>query len=300
MDPGADSRDVGRHLLGPHVVGTRVVVRRVLRGQTGPSGGPALTDVLGVCTAWGDGRCVVRTDRGDVEIRLADIVSGKPVPPRPSVRSRVPAVEVERHAFVLWPGLRVEPLGEWALRSHPTVERRRATSCLAMGDPGLPFPSAERAVREWYAARGRRALVQVERESPVEQAFRAAGWEALGDGDASCLLAGVSRVRRSLGRTAGGELSAEGDRATVTVQGSARGEAALSGDWLGVHGVHVSPEHRRQGLARQVIGELVEWGAERGALTVWLHVETDNRAAWELYESLGFAVHHSYRYLTPG
>ena len=40
------------HGLGPHVVGQRVVVRRVVRGETGPSGGPAMTDVLGICTSW--------------------------------------------------------------------------------------------------------------------------------------------------------------------------------------------------------------------------------------------------------
>ncbi len=45
----------GRHTLGPHVVGQRVVVRRVLPGETGPSGGPALTDVLGVCESWSAG-----------------------------------------------------------------------------------------------------------------------------------------------------------------------------------------------------------------------------------------------------
>ncbi|HEU5456401.1 MAG TPA: hypothetical protein VFU85_12020, partial [Nocardioides sp.] len=78
------------HRLGPHVVGQRVVVRRLLRGETGPSGGPAMTDLLGVCTAWGEGRCVIRPESGEpVEIALADIVSGKPVPPRPSVRHRV-------------------------------------------------------------------------------------------------------------------------------------------------------------------------------------------------------------------
>src|SRR6188472_1688067 len=81
-----DDAPTGRHALGPHVVGLRVVVRRVLPGETGPSGGPAMTDVLGVCTAWADGVCVVAPSSGGppVTIRIADIVSGKPVPPRPS------------------------------------------------------------------------------------------------------------------------------------------------------------------------------------------------------------------------
>src|SRR5690242_9497064 len=79
-----DPRETGRHLLGPHVVGQRVVVRRLLPGQTGPSGGPAMTDLLGTCVSWGEGRCVIQPEAGEpVEIALADIVSGKPVPPRP-------------------------------------------------------------------------------------------------------------------------------------------------------------------------------------------------------------------------
>ncbi|MFT4008495.1 MAG: hypothetical protein QM655_00480 [Nocardioidaceae bacterium] len=80
-DPSAS-----RPPLGPHCVGLRVVVRRVVRSETGPSGGPALTDVLGVLESWDQTTADVRSDRtGElVTIAIADIVSGKPVPPRPS------------------------------------------------------------------------------------------------------------------------------------------------------------------------------------------------------------------------
>lgn len=75
--------------LGPEVVGRRVVVRRVLRGQTGPSGGPAMTDVLGTCESWTGGLVRVRREDGTVvEIATADIVAGKEVPPRPPRRPR--------------------------------------------------------------------------------------------------------------------------------------------------------------------------------------------------------------------
>src|SRR3954470_18761179 len=78
--------------LGPHCVGQRVVVRRVLPGETGPSGGPAMTDLLGVMESWTDGSTVVRAEDGTTtEIALRDIVSGKPVPPRASARMRVSA-----------------------------------------------------------------------------------------------------------------------------------------------------------------------------------------------------------------
>jgi hypothetical protein len=42
-----------------------------------------MTDVLGVMEAWDDEVTVVRTDEGPVTIAIADIVAGKPVPPRP-------------------------------------------------------------------------------------------------------------------------------------------------------------------------------------------------------------------------
>ncbi len=44
-----------------------------------------MTDVLGVMESWADGRTTIRPADGPlVEINVADIVAGKPVPPRPS------------------------------------------------------------------------------------------------------------------------------------------------------------------------------------------------------------------------
>jgi len=45
-----------------------------------------MTDVLGVMESWDDRVTVIRTDAGPVTITIADIVSGKPVPPRPERR----------------------------------------------------------------------------------------------------------------------------------------------------------------------------------------------------------------------
>ena len=79
----------------------------------------------------------------------------------------------------------------------------------------------------------------------------------------------------------------------------ATGEATYHRDWLGIHGLQVHPEHRRRGLGTAAIAALLEWGAEQGATTAWLHVETDNTPAEALYERLGFARHHTCRYLRP-
>jgi hypothetical protein len=48
-----------------------------------------MTDVLGTCESWEHGVVRVRREDGTVvEIATADIVSGKPVPPRPVRRPR--------------------------------------------------------------------------------------------------------------------------------------------------------------------------------------------------------------------
>lgn len=97
------SDDLGTgHNLGPQVVGVRVVVRRFVRGETGPSGGPAFTDLLGICETWGPESLTIRSEDGTLtEIPLADVVSGKPVPPRPSRFRRLSDAEVDARCDAL-------------------------------------------------------------------------------------------------------------------------------------------------------------------------------------------------------
>ena len=303
------------HRLGPHVVGQRVVVRRLLRGETGPSGGPAMTDVLGICTAWGDGRCVVVPESGEpVEIALADIVSGKPVPPRPSVRHRISAYDAELHVLSLWPDVETRPLGGWLLRAAPPYEgrlRRRANSVLAMGDPQIPLAEALSGIHAFYGDRDRPALAQVELGSTEEAGLVAEGWTPVPDKDNAFMIGSVAQVLRHAPRLPedqGGSLTSTGAssdagsaRAEAEMADRARGRAALDGDWVGLHTVEVHPDHRRRGLATRVIVELLDWGGSLGATTAWLHVETHNAAAIALYEGLGFRDHHNARYLSaPG
>jgi GNAT superfamily N-acetyltransferase len=231
----------------------------------------------------------------------------------------VSAADAESHVAALWPHLETEPLGAWTLRSDPAPVgrlRRRGNSCLAMGDPGLPFAEAEARIRAFYTARDRPVLAQVELGSAVEDEFRAAGWEPLGNGDAHFLIASLPRALRTCnavlmsdsGRssthyptptpryseTGAGQVTVElvdGDTVAAT------GAATYQRDWLGLHGLEVHPDHRRRGLGTAAIAALLEWGAEQGATTAWLHVETDNAPAEALYERLGFARHHTCRYL---
>lgn len=312
-----DDHRVGSHLLGPHVVGQRVVVRSIVPGETGPTGGPAMTDVLGICEAWDQRTCTVRREDGtrvDIEIRL--IVSGKPVPPRPSVRLRTPPREAHLRTLDLWPDTKRTELGDWTLRAagllpdrdHPHGRLvRRANSALAMGDPGIPLAEAARHVTDFYTARSQPAYAQVVLHDDVDTGLRDLGWKPLGD-DTLFQFAAVSRLARTLpapddrAHVVDTTRDVEGANSrigTVRIGQEASARVALSDDWVGIDDLWVAPDQRRRGLARALLAEAVDWSASLGATTAYLQVARDNSPALTLYASLGFATHHTYCYLSP-
>lgn len=331
MTPPDENQDVGSHTLGPHVVGTRVVVRRLVPGATGPTGGPAMTDVLGVAEAWAPLLVVRREDGTTVEVPHGLIVSGKPVPPRPSPRFRATPEEVQVRVRATWVaveggadgGAEGGAVGAWPLHATGDGLRRRMNSALAFGDPGVADPAA--AVAAWYVARGRRPLAQVLRGSDEEALLRDAGWAPPtdrpeeGDGQVHLQLASLAQVRRTLGRLrrsrpvvlppgAGApvvEVTERGGSTLVLAEvagpdGEVAGaRAALRDGWVGIRDVRVAAAHRRSGLARLVLDEVLEVAAEQGVATAYLEVLGVNRPALGLYEGLGFATHHTYGYLTP-
>src|SRR3954447_492584 len=188
--------------LGPHCVGQRVVVRRVLPGQTGPSGGPAMTDLLGVMESWSDGRTVVRAEDGTAtEIALSEIVSGKPVPPRPSPRLRVSAEEACRMSNASWPPVHSEPLGDWLRRASGGFSAR-ANSVMATGDPGIAMPEALDRVRASYARHELPVWAQVVVGSDVQRSLQEQGWDLARPGvaDSELQLASVAQAVRAVRR----------------------------------------------------------------------------------------------------
>lgn len=326
------SHELGSHGLGPHVVGQRIVVRRVLPGETGPTGGPAFSDVLGVCRSWGQGRCEVEREDGTLaSVAIGDIVSGKPIPPRPSVRHRVAPGEVHVRSLAMWPGLERQALGDWVLRAggraEPTPEHTqgrpvaRGNSVLAFGDPGVPVAEAAEAVAAFYRDRGLPVLAQVEVTSEVggEVDSLLTGLTGLGwvparpdEADSFVQLASVARAVRAA-RSAAADPAARMDvveddekpiarlRVAASVEGTvvARVSAVVEGDWIGLYDLWVDPEHRRHGLGRAVTAEALDWAASRGATTAYLQVVGDNHTAVALFAGLGFTTHHAYRYLAP-
>jgi ribosomal protein S18 acetylase RimI-like enzyme len=297
-----------------------------------------MTDVLGVMEAWTSGPDAVtriRTEGGVVEVPVAAIVSGKPVPPKPSVRLREPLLTMERRAAQDWPAEDSAPLGEWLQRAAAGYSRR-ANSALALGDPGVPMAEALRRVEEWYAERGLPALVLTVPTEPVADQVAAEGWVPASD-DVLFQVSGVAAALRHL-EDQSPEAADTAERVTIAdtvdeswwvadhdppwsshvravlagpaevalarieVDGTvvARGRAALnvgSDVRLGLSTLWTRPDLRGQGLGAGVLRALLEWAAEGGATSAYLQVEAGNTRAVALYERLGFLTHHSYRYL---
>lgn len=320
--------------LHPDLVGRRVVVRSVLRGQTGPSGGPAFTDALGVLEAWSSETLSVRHQDGRLlVIAQADVATAKPVPPRASVRQRISPEQLQRVCAAGWRAPVEERLGDWLMRAGADFTGR-SSSTLAAGDPGLPVGEAERHVAAFHAEHGGRALVQVVVGSPWPDTFKGLGWVHArpSQPDALVQVASIAQARRGAraraeppdveitdtlgddwlrlyGRTEGYDGQAvravltSGDSvgfATVGSPAHAIGRGVVNGDWLGISAVEVEAAYRRTGVARAVVDALLEWGASQGALSVYLQCLPDNTAAIALYAGYGFTTHHRYRYLTPG
>ena len=287
------------HLLGPHVVGKRIVIRRLVLGETGPTGGPAFTDILGTCTSWADGTAVIERESGErVSVPVAEIVSGKPVPPRPNVRLRIGVREAELLSAAIFPGTTSEPLGEWVLFDHEVSIRRRPNSALAIGDPGVGLDQAVDRVETFYRGLHKRPRAKVEVGSAVEEALVSRGW--VEDVTVEFQLAGIAATRRLLPPpvedAAVSDVGTKGAQVLINLGDDARIMGTVERDWLAIHDLEVAAPHRRQGLATKAVATLLEWGAEQGARAAWLHLETTNDAGRALYEGLGFTEHHRCRY----
>lgn len=256
-----------------------------------------MTDTLGVCEFWGEGRCVIRREDGTtLEIATTDIVSGKPVPPRPSIRDRVSPRDAELHGLALWPSLQTRALGDWIVR-HETEpigrRRKRANSALAYGDPGLPISQALAALEDAYRRLGLPPMLQADL---TDVRFADAGWELVPGGEVHLQVTTPAHLLRRVRPSAEVTLTEESASASATIDGVGVAHAALHEDWVGIHSMWVEPDQRRRGVASALLAELVDWAASRGATTAWLHVETANGGALRLYDGLGFRTHHSTRY----
>jgi ribosomal protein S18 acetylase RimI-like enzyme len=313
-------------VVAVHDVGQRVSVRRRVEG--------GLTDVVGHLLDASDARLsVLRKDGEVVDLDRAAVTAAKVVPPAP-VRPgwQVPEVSpdaMQRICWAGWPAAEHEMLGDWALRAHDGITGR-ANSAMAVGDPGRPLPEALDAVRDWYAARGLPALLQLPLADPANQDMADAGWERLHVTIVQVapiapvlasiparddLRASVEPEPSTAWRSLMHDLDTEHpDRHLEILTGPARvgfatlyrgdqpvgiGRVSVEGDWAGVTSVDVDPSARRQGIGSAVMGALLTWAQEQGASSTYLQVRAANPAALRLYAALGYVTHHPYNYRAP-
>lgn len=285
-------------------VGTRVSLRYRL-----PAGSvPPLTDVIGHLEAVGPS-LRVRNKRGEiVEIAAADVVAVKALAAAPVRTGDIR--NLEHAAALAWPGVEQHRLDGWLLR-FGRGSTRRANSAVPLD---IPTNSSFSAVIDWYAARAVTPLIAApDRLLHLPPGVPTEAETLIMTGDLTTLSPSTVAIAdrpddewlRLYERDVPVDVLTavlDGEVAFAKSAGAAVGRAAITESpdgtrWVGLSAVHVLETARRRGLARQLCGGLLRWGAERGAARAYVQVLADNAAATRLYESMGFSVHHRSRYV---
>ena len=301
-------------MLGPHDVGHRVVVRRIVGIRDNR---PLFSDVLGDLIAYDATGLTVAARRGPQRIRHDEVHAAKRVPRPPKETA-----DLERRADDAWPAPVRERLGGWVLRAADGWTGR-ANSALPLGDPGMVRDAAIDAVVDWYAARGLPARFNVPLPlcAPLDAALTARGWARSPDvlvmsAPLAAVLAGpdrdglppvrldavpddawlavVAARKRGLPAAALEVLTGPPQVRFATVEDLAVARGAVVDGWLHLSLLEVAERARRQGLGRHITRALAAWAASSGAGTAFLQVEERNTAARALYGGMGFTTHHTY------
>jgi N-acetylglutamate synthase len=243
-----------------------------------------------------------------VDVAAADVVVIKALAAAPVRTGDIR--NLEHAAALAWPGVEQRRLGGWLLR-FGRGSTRRANSAVPLD---VPTGSDVSAIIDWYAARAVAPLV-----AAPDRLFRIPPGVPI-DAETLVMTGDVTTPRLSAVAIATRPddewlrlyrrdvpvdvLTAvlDGEVAFAMSAGAAVGRGAVTESpdgtrWIGLSALHVVETARRRGLARELCGALLAWGAEQGATRAYVQVLADNTAATRLYESMGFSVHHRSRYV---
>jgi GNAT superfamily N-acetyltransferase len=243
--------------------------------------------------------------------------------------------DLERIMVDGWPPLERAELGGWLLRAAAGFTGR-ANSVLPLGNPGVPLSDAVDRCESWYDERGLRRLFSLfgpegfaVDDDPLGRELLERGYEPFNS--TMVLTAATRALPPEVTHASGARVLLESEAsprwwdawaagyastnpsavravlrgspdqlfASLEVGGALVGAArlAFAHVWAGASALHVTPEHRRTGIAVQLMGALADAARERGIRSMYLQVTQANSPGRALYEGLGFSVHHEYLYL---
>ena len=271
-----------------------------------------MTDAVGHLEATTPQVLVRTKSDGVVAVAPEDVVAVRELSHRPIRASEIRALE---HAAArAWPGTEQQWLAGWFLRSG-VISGQAYTSRANSAIP-LDFSATLAdlpAVVDWYRERGQPAWLAV-----PERLLRVS---ATGIKPTRVMVRDLTAVPEEPAAVLSEHPDAEwlaiyerdvpvevltavldGEVTFALAAGVAVGRGAVTSApdgtrWLGISSVRVAEHARRQGHARAVCDALLAWGAERGAAQAYVEVLADNGPAIALYESMGFRLHHSHRYI---
>jgi ribosomal protein S18 acetylase RimI-like enzyme len=74
------------------------------------------------------------------------------------------------------------------------------------------------------------------------------------------------------------------------------GLGVLQDKYFALYDIVTAANSRNRGFGKQVVLNLLNWGKEKGARTVYLHAMLNNEPALRLYSQLGFKEIYRYWY----
>ena len=95
----------------------------------------------------------------------------------------------------------------------------------------------------------------------------------------------AEQFRGEIGRPTRYFLIAENNSEVIAYAGAFLPNAGGEGD---IMTLAVKPEHRRFGIAKELISRLESWAEARGAIAMMLEVDVTNESAISLYKNLGY------------
>lgn len=292
-------------------------------------GKPELT-TEGVLFLWTggakDGILRLRARSGvETGIRASNILGARVLAPE------VSAFDMQRLAQQGWPPIESEEIGEWDLR-YSSGFTDRANSVRVAGPPtSRSLKSLLGFVEDWYQKRGVEPLLQIPEPCGIAESLEEFGWATQ---RTSRMM--VNSVARLLSATAsarertdldievrdqpngewydlvsgyGAETHDEfhsvmesiGPAAFVFCRNQGGellgiGRATAQDTWCGATTIETTPQARRRGIAKAIMGHMALWAQEQGATDWYLQVFHDNAAGRAFFEKFGFTSHHAYKY----